>query len=101
MYYWLAIDMLEGKNSIGFRKMFHCLQAAQAFLLFENLDRSTWSKTLRDSRSAYASLKEHFLRDITHPDDLSAADPLADDETVSLFRPRQSRLGQQRRQTAV
>jgi hypothetical protein len=66
--------------------LFPHLQAGQAFLLFENLDRSTWSKTLRDSRSAYASLREHFLRDITHPEDLSTADPLADDEAVSLSR---------------
>lgn len=40
-------------------------------------------KTLTDSRSAYASLRDHFLRDIEHPNDLSTADPLADDETVS------------------
>lgn len=56
----------------------------QAFLLFENLDKSTWKKTLRDSRSAYSSLRDHFLRDIEHPDGLSATDPLTDDETVSL-----------------
>lgn len=55
----------------------------QAFLLFGNLDKSTWKKTLSDSRSAYTSLREHFLRDIEHPDDLSATDPLTDDESVS------------------
>ncbi|MCJ1244124.1 hypothetical protein MMC30_001322 [Trapelia coarctata] len=68
----------KGENpcNIGLRSI-----CWKAFLLFENLDRSTWSKTLRDSRSAYASLREHFLRDITYPDDLSAVDPLADDET--------------------
>ncbi|MCJ1377915.1 hypothetical protein MMC17_001011 [Xylographa soralifera] len=53
----------------------------KAFLLFENLDRSTWSKTLHDSRSAYSSLRDHFLHNIEHPDDLSAADPLADDDS--------------------
>ncbi|KAI9809508.1 MAG: hypothetical protein M1827_006814 [Pycnora praestabilis] len=53
----------------------------QAFLLFENLDQSTWSKTLSDSRSAYSSLREHFLRTIEHPDELeSAIDPLAEDD---------------------
>ncbi|MCJ1307338.1 hypothetical protein MMC25_000984 [Agyrium rufum] len=49
----------------------------QAFLLFENLDQSTWLKTLEDSRSAYSSLREHFLRYIESTDDM---DPLADDE---------------------
>ncbi|SLM35578.1 Rab-GTPase-TBC domain [Lasallia pustulata] len=56
------------------------LSDLKAFLLFENLDRSTWSKTLSDSRGAYMSLREHFLKNIEHPDDLAAADPLADDE---------------------
>ncbi|MCJ1469655.1 hypothetical protein MMC07_008291 [Pseudocyphellaria aurata] len=56
-------------------------QRNSAFLLFENLDKSTWKKTLSDSRSAYTSLREHFLRDIDHPDDLSAIDPLTDDES--------------------
>ena len=55
----------------------------QAFLVFENLDQSTWPKTIRDSRSAYASLKQHFVRDVESLDDLSATDPLADDENVS------------------
>ncbi|MCJ1398182.1 hypothetical protein MMC11_001379 [Xylographa trunciseda] len=71
--------MLEGwLSSISWAA--YNLTNDQAFLLFENLDRSTWSKTLHDSRSAYSSLRDHFLRDIEHPDDLSAADPLADDE---------------------
>ncbi|KAL9119368.1 MAG: hypothetical protein Q9187_004079 [Circinaria calcarea] len=52
-----------------------------AFLLFENLDRSTWLKTLLDSRSAYAALRQHFLRDLEHPEDLPTVDPLTDDET--------------------
>ena len=56
---------------------------SKAFLVFENLDQSTWPKTTRDSRSAYTSLKEHFVRDVGSLDDLSAADPLADDESVS------------------
>lgn len=52
------------------------------FLLFGNLDTSTWMKTLSDSRSAYGALKEHFMKNIENPDDLSAEDPLTDNETV-------------------
>ena len=55
----------------------------QAFLLFKSLEKSAWAKTLSDSRSAYVSLKEHFLKDLENPDDLSAEDPLTDTETVS------------------
>jgi hypothetical protein len=37
-----------------------------------------------DSRAAYASLKDHFLRFIEHPEQLgSTVDPLNDDENVS------------------
>ena len=39
-------------------------------------------KTLDDSRSAYDSLKEHLLKNIENPDDVSADDPLTDTETV-------------------
>lgn len=53
------------------------------FLLFKDLEKSTWAKTLSDSRSAYTSLKDHFLKNIENPDDLSAEDPLTDTETVS------------------
>lgn len=59
-------------------------KSVKAFLVFENLDQSTWLKTLRDSRSAYTSLRQHFLHDLEHPNDISAVDPLADDENVSL-----------------
>ncbi|KAL8885016.1 MAG: hypothetical protein Q9192_006721 [Flavoplaca navasiana] len=52
----------------------------KAFILFENLDKSTWSKTLTDSRSAYGTLRDHFLRDIEHPDNISA-DPLTADDS--------------------
>jgi len=41
-------------------------------------------KTLHDSRSAYTSLREHFLKNLENPDDLSAEDPLTDTETVSF-----------------
>ena len=71
---WIRLDKAE--------------KGVKAFLLFENLDRSTWTKTLSDSRSAYTSLREHFLRHIEHPDDLSESDPLTADETVSETRPR-------------
>ncbi|KAL8668368.1 MAG: hypothetical protein Q9168_007001 [Polycauliona sp. 1 TL-2023] len=52
----------------------------KAFILFENLDKSTWTKTLTDSRSAYGTLREHFLRDIQHPDNVSA-DPLTAEDS--------------------
>lgn len=38
---------------------------------------------MAESRSAYVSLRDHFLRFIEHPNDLhSSADPLADDDNV-------------------
>ncbi|KAL8854814.1 MAG: hypothetical protein Q9221_000320, partial [Calogaya cf. arnoldii] len=52
----------------------------KAFILFENLDKSTWTKTLTDSRSAYGTLRDHFLKDIEHPDNISA-DPLTADDS--------------------
>ncbi|KAH0534166.1 hypothetical protein FGG08_007235 [Glutinoglossum americanum] len=54
----------------------------KSFLLFANFDTPTWSKTLEDSRGAYGSLREHFLRNLEHPEELdSSVDPLADDVT--------------------
>lgn len=38
---------------------------------------------MSDSRSAYTSMKEHFLRNIENSDDLAADDPLNESETVS------------------
>ena len=61
------------------------MEERQAFLVFKSLEKSTWAKTLSDSRSAYISLREHFLKYIENPDDLSAEDPLTDTETVSLI----------------
>ncbi|KAL1971089.1 hypothetical protein VTN77DRAFT_40 [Rasamsonia byssochlamydoides] len=53
----------------------------KAFLLCDDLDRSAWPQRISSSRSAYSSLREHFLKYIEHPDDLqSAIDPLAEDE---------------------
>ncbi|PBP26592.1 RabGAP/TBC [Diplocarpon rosae] len=50
------------------------------FLLFQTTETTGWSRALVDSRGAYASLREHFLRYIENPDELgSALDPLDDD----------------------
>lgn len=61
----------------------------KTFLIFESVDSSTWLKTLSSSRSAYNSLKSHFLRHLENPDDLAANyDPLSEQGDVSseLFR---------------
>jgi TBC1 domain family protein 5 len=56
----------------------------KAFLLFEDLDTPTWPRTLLSSRSAYNSLRMHFLRAIENPDE--HADPLSNEATdVSLM----------------
>ncbi|KAE8451222.1 hypothetical protein EG329_004386 [Mollisiaceae sp. DMI_Dod_QoI] len=53
----------------------------KAFLLFQSTEVTGWSRALVDSRSAYTSLREHFLRYIENPDELgSALDPLDDDQ---------------------
>lgn len=55
----------------------------QNFLLFQSIDVTRWSAAIADSRSAYTSLREHFLRYIENPDELgSALDPLDDDQHV-------------------
>ncbi len=59
----------------------------QAFLLYGPLSLGSWPKKLAEARSAYVSLRNHFLRFIEHPNDLdSLADPLADDDKVCYFR---------------
>ena len=85
MYKWIKINMLEG-NTICRPTVNRIKRGGKAFLLFENLDKSTWMKTLSDSRSAYISLKGHFLKHIEHPDDLSESDPLTEDTKVSNIR---------------
>jgi len=56
----------------------------KAFLLNGPLSKVSWLKKLKDSRSAYISLRDHFLKYIDNPNDLhSSVDPLADDEAVS------------------
>ncbi|KAL2014643.1 hypothetical protein VTN00DRAFT_2168 [Thermoascus crustaceus] len=53
----------------------------KAFFLYDNLDRSEWTRKISNSRSAYSALRSHFLKYIEHPNDLvSTVDPLADDE---------------------
>jgi TBC1 domain family protein 5 len=55
----------------------------QIFLLFNTLDRSSWPTSLTDSRTAYDSLRSHFLRAIEHPDEIeSVVDPLSENEEV-------------------
>lgn len=53
----------------------------KAFLLFDDVDTPTWPRILLSSRSAYNSLRTHFLRPLHHPDEL--ADPLSDETDVS------------------
>lgn len=52
----------------------------KAFLLFESVETATWPKTLSSSRSAYNSLRMHFLQCVENRDDL---DPLSEDAEVS------------------
>lgn len=65
------------------QQVFLILTKCQAFLLYDDLDRSEWTRKISDSRSAYSALRDHFLRYIEHPNDLvSTVDPLAEDEEV-------------------
>ena len=57
----------------------------KVFLLFDGMSTSTWPRTLSSSRSAYDSLKTHFLRHLNNPDELAAAyDPLMEDTGVRI-----------------
>lgn len=77
---------LDGKSSVataGGRSA-----CWKAFLIFESVDSTTWLKTLSSSRSAYNSLKAHFMRHLDNPDELAANyDPLSEttDVSVQLF----------------
>lgn len=73
---------LDGKSSVA---TLGCRSACwKVFLVFESVDTSTWMKTLSSSRSAYNSLKSHFLRHIENPDELAANyDPLSETSDVS------------------
>ncbi|EEH45300.1 uncharacterized protein PADG_01450 [Paracoccidioides brasiliensis Pb18] len=65
----------DGLRSVG------NLNSGQAFLLHQTVDTSSWPGKISDSRAAYLSLREHFLKYINHPNDLpSTADPLAEDD---------------------
>ncbi|KAK6414925.1 hypothetical protein LTR95_017659, partial [Oleoguttula sp. CCFEE 5521] len=59
----------------------------KAFLLFEDVNTSQWPRTLLSSRSAYNSLRMHFLRQVEDGDE--QADPLSD-ETDSTWKTRQA-----------
>jgi TBC1 domain family protein 5 len=53
------------------------------FLLFDTLDMTVWQKTLTSSRSAYDSLRSHFLRFIENPDEVNLGfDPLSQESEV-------------------
>ena len=73
---------LDGKSSVataGGRSA-----CWKAFLIFESVDSSSWLKTLASSRSAYNSLKSHFMRYLENPDELAANhDPLSEGAEVS------------------
>jgi TBC1 domain family protein 5 len=61
----------------------YLIEILQVFLLFQNADQSSWFQTLADSRSAYDSLRVHFLRAIDNPDEVdSDIDPLSEHEEV-------------------
>ncbi|KAI0603025.1 rab-GTPase-TBC domain-containing protein [Biscogniauxia sp. FL1348] len=53
----------------------------KAFLLNQTANTINWSHALLESRSKYASVRDHFLKYIKHPEYLTAgtSDPLADD----------------------
>ena len=55
----------------------------KAFLLFDTLETPQWPRTLQSSRSAYNSLRMHFMRDVENADDLEANfDPLNEQKDV-------------------
>jgi TBC1 domain family protein 5 len=57
---------------------------SQIFLQFRSTDKSAWSTGLGDTRTAYSSLKDHFLKYIERPNEVgSALDPLDDDKNAS------------------
>lgn len=59
----------------------------KTFLLGSGSSPTSWHHALLESRSTYASLKDHFLKYIEHPEYLATAsvDPLADDPEVRCF----------------
>lgn len=85
----IGVDLRQSiKDGDGFNPCEEGLRSVcwKAFLLYGPPSRASWPKKLAESRSAYTSLRDHFLRYIDHPDDLqSAVDPLADDDNVRTF----------------
>lgn len=61
----------------------------KAFLLSRGASTANWFHALLESRSTYASLRDHFLKYIKHPEYLADvnSDPLADDPDVSATSP--------------
>lgn len=79
----MGLDLSVGRSVEKRHYEITLLTCSQAFLLYGPLSQASWPKKLADSRSAYTSLREHFLKYIDHPNDLqSAGDPLADDANV-------------------
>jgi len=52
----------------------------KTFLLFDSVDTLTWPRTLASPRSAYNSLRMHFLSQLDNQDELS--DPMDDEADV-------------------
>ena len=78
-----AVRLQQGGTSIATAG---CRSACwKTFLLFDSMNTATWTRTLSSSRSAYDSLKAHFLRHLDNPDELAATyDPLAQQTEASL-----------------
>ncbi len=56
----------------------------KAFLLFQGAPAANWSHILLEGRNTYSTLREHYLKYISHPEQLAelSLDPLADDPEV-------------------
>lgn len=60
----------------------------KAFLVFETLDTSQWTLTLRSSRESYSSLRKSFLQSLENADEVdSLNDPLSQGTDVSSLMP--------------
>ncbi|KAK3723493.1 hypothetical protein LTR37_001745 [Vermiconidia calcicola] len=56
----------------------------KAFLLFDTLDTTEWQRTLSSTRSAYNSLRAHFLRHLEDRDEwVAGQDPLSGESEAS------------------
>ncbi|KAK1063826.1 hypothetical protein LTR74_009156 [Friedmanniomyces endolithicus] len=55
----------------------------KTFLLFDSVDTLTWPRTLASSRSAYNSLRMHFLSQLDNQDELS--DPMDDEADCATW----------------